>query len=87
MALTGKIGQMKYYLFKLLKGIVRKKISIQYTFKPLTRKGQRNYEDYIVQEKLLVKILKDCFNLDVDTALITIDLKRKWLLKKAGIKK
>lgn len=77
MALTGRLGQMKYYLFKLLKGIIKKRVSIQYNFRPLTGKDQKNYEDCLIQEKLLVKILNECFNLDVDTALIAMTFKKR----------
>jgi len=88
MVVTGRVGRIKYYLFeKLLKRIIKKRIDIQYSFKPATAKGQREYEDCLVQEKLLVKILKDCFNLDVDTTLIAMNIKKEWLLKKGGIKK
>jgi len=88
MVVTGRVGRIKYYLFeKLLKGIVKKRLDIQYSFKPLVSEHQKKYMDYLVQEKLLVKILKDCFNLNVDTALIAMDIKKEWLLKKGGIKK
>ncbi len=87
MALTGKLGQIKYYLCdKLLKGIVKKRLKLQVLLGPLIDKEQRDYMDCIIQEKLLVKILKDCFNLDVDTALIAMSIQREFLLQEAGIK-
>ena len=88
MVLTGRVGKIKYYLYeKLLKGIIKKRIDIQYSFKSLTGEHQKEYMVCLVQEKLIVKILKDCFNLDVDTTLIAMNIKKEWLLKKGGIKK
>lgn len=87
MALTGKVGQIKYYLFKLLKKIIKKRINITYSFKGTYEKRSKTYDEYLIQEKLLVKILNECFNLNVDTALIVTAFKREWLLKKGGIKK
>jgi len=87
MVITGRVGRIKYYLYeKLLKGIIKKRINIQYTFEPLMGKDHQDHMDCIIQEKLLVKILKDCFNLDVDTALIALDFKKEWLSKKEDSK-
>lgn len=77
MALTGKLGQMKYYLFKVLKETVKKKVNIADNYNSISGEEQSKFKEYLAQEKILVKILKDCFNLDVDTALIAMNLKKE----------
>lgn len=76
MALTGKLGQMKYYLFRLLKGIIKKKMKLKRSHEPITREMKRSYNEYLIQEKLLIKILNECFDLKVDTALIEMSIRK-----------
>lgn len=77
--------KMQDYLFRLLKGVVKKRIKLQCISEIFMGKDQENYVKYIIQEKLLVKILNERFGLNVDTTLIAMNIKRKLLLRKAGI--
>jgi len=83
MSLTGKAGRIKYYLFKILKKTIRKRVEItdkhkkQLFSNPLLGEERFKFNDCLVRERLLVKILNECFNLDVDTTLIAMEVKKE----------
>lgn len=80
MALSGKV-KGKSYLFTLLKEIIKKKMKIRDSYNTnintFTYGEQKKYSYYTAQEKLLVKILNECFNLNVDTALIAMEINKE----------
>lgn len=83
MSLTGKAGRIKYYLFETLKKTIKKRVKITNKHKkqlfsnPLLGDERFQFNDCLVRERLLVKILNDCFALNVDTTLIAMEVKKE----------
>jgi len=80
MALSGKVKK-KSYLFKLLKEIIKKKMKIRDSYNTnintFTYGEQKKYYYYLAQRDILVKILNEQFNLNVDTKLMEMEIKKE----------